>query len=630
MKKTKIIIPFFCIILIFFSLIFLSSCSKETNDVIKNIDIVCKKKTPYHHFNVTSESPQIKLESGFNFSYNNLYTNPGKNNDSWKQLIEQFNKVYGLQQKLDIEKDVEKIDLLPDLTQNEIGVDWQDKYHLLITLKKTSEYIVEPNTVYNSTNHFFYPNIHPFSLNNNYIIEVPMKWEINIDSFTYISNHFPYSNASIQNIVYFMTSKTIETPTKTTKTIYFPYSSLNDEVLYFSKNTSFSFCIFQREKANEKPQELKKPELVNTEPTSKLKEETINDYIICISPVLDTFSSWEKKLMNFKIKVNNTTKEIRSFFFTSNEQRPLNSYIYSGINNQLDLESNWLLEKYQDSYFKTTLPTVGINVGSFAEEQNHLNWNDNDLISYYEYAISPHFVLRSIFYTFLYYANLISLNLVKQANPITISSIQIKINNIEKKQINSVSKAVNKDNLFLQKGWKLNGIKIENCEIIIKSTLQNKQEEEYEKIKLDTNDIFLPIATIYDAWLGNSTSNVDTKLRSTSSKGIIDSPQNIFFSKINENAYYDIPETEEYKNYGSIPFLILGELNSQNKFAFGNKSNFSISPNHSSEDSFLKSGTKFNSLPLIVFPNDCKYFFLNVIQPSFPNMEYQGVENGIF
>jgi hypothetical protein len=44
------------------------------------------------------------------------------------------------------------------------------------------------------------------------------------------------------------------------------------------------------------------------------------------------------------------------------------------------------------------------------------------------------------------------LNLVKQANPITISSIQIKINNIEKKQINSVSKAVNKDNLFLQKG----------------------------------------------------------------------------------------------------------------------------------------------------------------------------------
>jgi hypothetical protein len=88
-----------------------------------------------------------------------------------------------------------------------------------------------------------------------------------------------------------MTSKTIETPTKTTKTIYFPYSSLNDEVLYFSKNTSFSFCIFQREKANEKPQELKKPELVNTEPTSKLKEETINDYIICISPVLDTFSS---------------------------------------------------------------------------------------------------------------------------------------------------------------------------------------------------------------------------------------------------------------------------------------------------------------------------------------------------
>jgi hypothetical protein len=130
--------------------------------------------------------------------------------------------------------------------------------------------------------------------------------------------------------------------------------------------------------------------------------------------------------------------------------------------------------------------------------------------------------------------------------------------------------------------------------------------------------------------LGNSTSNVDTKLRSTSSKGIIDSPQNIFFSKINENAYYDIPETEEYKNYGSIPFLILGELNSQNKFAFGNKSNFSISPNHSSEDSFLKSGTKFNSLPLIVFPNDCKYFFLNVIQPSFPNMEYQGVENGIF
>jgi hypothetical protein len=55
---------------------------------------------------------------------------------------------------------------------------------------------------------------------------------------------------------------------------------------------------------------------------------------------------------------------------------------------------------------------------------------------------------------------------------------------------------------------------------------------------------------------------------------LFDGVNNVFFSKINEHAYYTFPEStseqKNMKNYASFPLIVLGELDGNNKLGLGN------------------------------------------------------------